>query len=277
MKCFCHNDADGKCGGAIVLRKYPECEVRTIDYKDEFPIDDIEKDERVFIIDYSLPPDMMRRLMNRTMDIVWIDHHRTAIARYEGFDGIEDIASSVLDTSHSGCYLTWTAIYPDAPVPRSVKLIEDWDIWKHEFAPTNEHFILFLDSMDTHPMRAMDLWEEIFSDNIDDFIDRGKAIKGYVDNRNREFAEEFGFECRLEKFPRYRCFAMNAARCSSKGFASVDDGSYDIFVAFVYDGSKYSVSLYSTRVDVSEVATEYGGGGHKGAAGFQSTVIPVVV
>jgi nanoRNase/pAp phosphatase (c-di-AMP/oligoRNAs hydrolase) len=43
---------------------------------------------------------------------------------------------------------------------------------------------------------------------------------------------------------------------------------------FVFDGEQYTVSLYSKTVDVSEIAKKYGGGGHKGAAGFQCKKLP---
>ena len=45
---------------------------------------------------------------------------------------------------------------------------------------------------------------------------------------------------------------------------------------FVFDGSKWTVSIYSTNknIDCSELAKKYGGGGHKGAAGFQCENLP---
>ena len=43
---------------------------------------------------------------------------------------------------------------------------------------------------------------------------------------------------------------------------------------FSFDGDKWTVSLYSTSVDVSEIAKKYGGGGHKGASGFHCKELP---
>ena len=50
---------------------------------------------------------------------------------------------------------------------------------------------------------------------------------------------------------------------------NVDD--YDILIGFSYDGEKWTYSLRSEKADCSELASKYGGGGHKGAAGFNST------
>lgn len=46
--------------------------------------------------------------------------------------------------------------------------------------------------------------------------------------------------------------------------------NYDILIGFVFNGHEWRYSLRSTKVDCSKVAMQYGGGGHKGAAGFNT-------
>lgn len=41
-------------------------------------------------------------------------------------------------------------------------------------------------------------------------------------------------------------------------------------IGFVFNGHEWRYSLRSTKVDCSKVAMLYGGGGHKGAAGFNT-------
>jgi nanoRNase/pAp phosphatase (c-di-AMP/oligoRNAs hydrolase) len=43
---------------------------------------------------------------------------------------------------------------------------------------------------------------------------------------------------------------------------------------FSFDGDEWIISLYSRNIDVSEIAKKYGGGGHKGAAGFHCKDLP---
>jgi nanoRNase/pAp phosphatase (c-di-AMP/oligoRNAs hydrolase) len=45
---------------------------------------------------------------------------------------------------------------------------------------------------------------------------------------------------------------------------------------FVYDGRMFTVSVYSTNpnIDCGAICKKYGGGGHKGAAGFQCKELP---
>lgn len=50
-------------------------------------------------------------------------------------------------------------------------------------------------------------------------------------------------------------------------------GSLTLVIILV-TGDLFKVSMYSEFVDVSEIAVKYGGGGHKGASGFQCTELP---
>ena len=52
----------------------------------EFPLNKIEKDERVFIVDFSIEPEDMRELLKITKNVVWIDHHKTTIEKYQDFE-----------------------------------------------------------------------------------------------------------------------------------------------------------------------------------------------
>ena len=83
MKCFYHTDMDGKCAGAIVFKaQHGEGEYLPINYKDDFPFDKIQRDEEVIIVDFSLQNDGdWEKLLEITQDIIWIDHHKTAIEK----------------------------------------------------------------------------------------------------------------------------------------------------------------------------------------------------
>jgi nanoRNase/pAp phosphatase (c-di-AMP/oligoRNAs hydrolase) len=75
-------------------------------------------------------------------------------------------------------------------------------------------------------------------------------------------------------FDGLKCIAVNRLMANSKFFDSVwDPHTYDAMLSFGWRGSQWTVSLYTDRpdIDVSEVARKRGGGGHKGAAGFQCT------
>ena len=45
---------------------------------------------------------------------------------------------------------------------------------------------------------------------------------------------------------------------------------YDLLISFSFDGVMWNYLLRSTRIDCANLAEMFGGGGHKGAAGFSS-------
>lgn len=113
MKCFYHVDQDGIVSGFYVrkaceqrgLAFEPE-DFRKINYGMKFPFHDIEQDEFVFIVDYSIEPEEMWQLLSITKNVFWIDHHQSAIEKYEDFKcDIKGIR--ITGVGISGANLTW--------------------------------------------------------------------------------------------------------------------------------------------------------------------------
>lgn len=73
---------------------------------------------------------------------------------------------------------------------------------------------------------------------------------------------------------RRTCFAVNLGNCNSEYFKSLPTGKYDAFMPFAFNGEKYTVSMYSTTANVSEICKKHGGGGHCHAAGFVCSELP---
>lgn len=285
MKCFYHADADGKCAAFWVkwlagsFLKDGEDEYIKINYGMNFPFDRIKSGEKIYIVDYSLPVEEMKQLLNITKDVTWIDHHKTAIEKYRDFN--EPIRGIRYD-GIAGCMLTYCylqhmtkngegKIKPftkdmvnDAPY--FTKLIADYDVWTFEYGDDTRYFNMAFESEDFEP--ESNNWVTLMDrKNESQYIEDGKIMMKYYDNFAKEYCESKGFETEFEG---YRVYAMNIGLAGSDWFKSVDDGSYDILMIFSYNGKykTWSYSMYSKTVDVSEIAKKYGGGGHKGAAGF---------
>jgi len=79
-------------------------------------------------------------------------------------------------------------------------------------------------------------------------------------------------------FEGFCLLACNAARYNSQLFAAGLGPEHDGCLGFNWDGQKqeWRVSLYTDKpgVDLSVVATKYGGGGHRGACGFRAKTLP---
>lgn len=293
MKCFYHNDADGRCAGFWVHLsvgindQYQDPSFIEMSYAKPFPMETIRKDEQIYIVDYSISTDEMRQLLKITENVTWIDHHKTAIDKYQDF---EHEIRGVRYDGIAGCMLAYCYIHhmtqrgegdikqfdismiKDAPM--FTKLIADWDVWKFDYGDDTRHFITAFNAYNFEP--ASKLWSRFlcFPDDeafaCSDFIRDGIIMTTFRDGWAKDYMK-LGFETDFEGV---KCFAVNLGRCNSEYFKSLPPGKYDVLIPFAFDGSQYTVSLYSTTIDVSEIAKKYGGGGHKGAAGFQCTELP---
>lgn len=295
MKCFYHNDADGKCAGfwvsllAMIIEPGALYEFIEMNYEQSFPIDSIAPDEKIYIVDYSISPDEMRELLKITKDVTWIDHHKTAIEKYQGFE--HDIRGIRYD-GIAGCMLTYCYLYhmtergigdikpfdismtEDAPM--FTKLIADWDVWKFDYGNDTRNFITAFNSYNFNPQSRE--WDRFFKsdfvfdfDVVFDMIDEGKIMLKYRDGWAKEYLKRFGFEVDFEGL---NCFAVNLGNCNSEYFKSLPKDKYDAFIPFAYNGEKWTVSMYSTSHDVSDICKKYGGGGHAKAAGFTCVKLP---
>lgn len=272
MKCFYHNaDLDGRCSGAIVKLKFPDCVMIGINYGDPFPWDLIQRDEVVFMVDFCLQPFEDMERLDQLCSLHWIDHHKTSLegANWHAF---EAGGFQLLEIGRAGCELTWEALFPHQPMPTAVGLLGRYDVWDH----THEGVVEFQYGMrqqEADPENTV-FWNRIFYGNIENIIQVGALLLAYEKRQNEIYAKSCSFEVELDGL---RCIAANKGLTNSLLFDSVwDPERHDAMLTFVFRKGSWKVSLYSNKpeVDVSAVCKARGGGGHKGAAGFQCDSLP---
>ena len=289
MKVFYHNDLDGKCAAHVVNRYYmtvPSAHMYPMQYGMEFPLDDIEPSEVVWILDYSIEPEEMAELLVTTEAVNWIDHHQSALDKYNDFywisrDQAERRAHEIRGIRHvgtAGCGLTYSYVTGDntANIPEYIALIGDRDVFKFKYGDKTKNFCLGIESFDTFPRapiwdRLSGLYDEI---SVDEVAAMGVPIKRYTDIQAHEFIKEHGF---YTEFEGYKCFAV-CGRFWKQAIAGVAPDA-DIWIAFRYLNKSWTISLYSDKVEVNKIAERFihkdkRGGGHKGAAGFQWSYPP---
>ena len=275
MKCFFHSsDLDGQCSGAIIKMAYPDCELIGINYGDDFPWDSIKRNDTVILVDISLQPFSDMEKLSNMCSLYWIDHHISAINEYEKSKNFRP-ADVSLNTEYAACELTWK-YFNKTSIPYYVTLLGQFDIWNHS-NPDTLFFQYGLSQYNTNPDNQI-LWEKLkLKQFLTEIINEGRHIKKYVDKENIKYLKNAGFET---EFSGYKCYAVNKLFCGSLIFDSLKNKEdYDIFIIFGYNNFKWSISLYSEKdnIDVSKLAKKYGGGGHKGASGFQLKEKPVFI
>lgn len=271
---FHHNDLDGRCAAAVVeyfagdrsTIKFVEC-----DYKDTFDFSDIEINEEIIIVDFSFTPAIMKKLGERTKDVTWIDHHKTASEYQDIYEfpvkGIRDFSGG----PKSGCLLAWEYYFPRNAVPESVRMISAFDTWYD----TRDPIIEFVEGMklcDTRPESTM--WVLLFDDgmsSIENIKKNGNIAIQWRKGFTKDYRKSFGYETVIYGQPAY---ALNLAHLGSFAFGNDFYDKYSVLIAYAHDGNKFTVSLYSKNVDVGEICKTFGGGGHTGAAGFVCEQLP---
>lgn len=292
-----HNDADGRCAAAIVGYSLGQKELEYIeaDYamlktswletlldKIERNYDTVDHVSLVYIVDFSLPEEAVKRLEQVT-EVIWIDHHASAKNySYHHLKGLRDFTNK----GRSGCELAWEYCRPDSHlsgefgnVPTIVKLIGDYDTWRLEYEGRCKPLVVALDAHQYMPDNP--IWVKMFAgvnpSELEatipqNLIEQGKTMILYRDGYAASMRKSFGFETEFEGS---KCYALNIARMGSMAFAEKMK-THDACLMFIYDGQRFTVSMYSEKpeIDCSVICKKHGGGGHKGASGFTCDKLP---
>jgi oligoribonuclease NrnB/cAMP/cGMP phosphodiesterase (DHH superfamily) len=240
-----------------------------MDYAKPCPIDMIQRDDTVVIVDFSFKPDVMAKVQTATdIGTIWIDHHATAKDYGYLCAGLRDFTNK----GPSGCELAWKFFFPNDVVPQAVNLIGDYDSWRLQITPGCFRLYEGLKMEDQSPQSR--LWHRLLDDTdtdaVEEIAEHGKACIAYRDNYCGDMVKSYGYETEIDGV---RAFACNIFRFGSQSFGTKFT-EYQICLAYIHDGKKFTVSLYSETVDVSAIAKAHGGGGHKGAAGFTCDTLP---
>lgn len=276
--CIHHNDLDGICSAAIVKKVYPDTTFIEGVYGVEPSYKKIDKDDVVFMVDYAPPTtEGFKRLLKKTKNVVWIDHHKTQNERYGEFSGLEGIR---IDTVPSAAELTWKYFFNSDTMPACVRYVSLYDTQtysEHDLYPEYFNAGLHL-GFGVKP--SDDIWpilltpkSKYYTRETTNILARGEAIYNFRVMEAKETLEKRSFETKF--------FGYNAVVCNvyfPNMLAKVcDREKYDILIAYSHLNQKtIKFSLRSLKPDIncSVLAQKYGGGGHPMASGFISSVMP---
>lgn len=270
MLCIYHiADHDGKGSAAIVKYANKNCELLGYNYDQEIPYEEIDKHDKIVICDISFPMEYMFKL-HAEKDLVWIDHHASAIAQYDaylekvggfGIKGARAIGTAAIE-------LTWGYFFPDKPVPEGVRLLALNDLFDLRDKRVRPFEFAFQAQGVNRPYDKV--WKDLFEGrtDIDLMVEKGNAILSYIKHRDYRLVRNMAFE---GTYNGLRCIAANMPQAGSDFFESLDNiKNYDFMVSFSLNKrNRWNLSFRSTTddVDVSKIAAAFGGGGHKRAAG----------
>jgi oligoribonuclease NrnB/cAMP/cGMP phosphodiesterase (DHH superfamily) len=216
----------------------------------------------VYLVDFSYKRAVVEQICEKATRVVLIDHHKTAL---------EDLAplieskriEALVSLEKSGATLAWEWFHGHKEPPQLLKHIEDRDLWRFALAGTRE----IQANVFSYPY-DFDVWDELMERPVGDLIAEGKAIER---KHFKDIHELLGVTTRQMNIGGYVVPIANLP------YIHVSDAAHALctpgtpFAGCYWDTPKGRVfGLRSTDdgVDVSEIAKQYGGGGHRNAAGF---------
>lgn len=265
---------DGTCAAWIARSVAPEAEFHAWSYEDPPPSRVLYASRRVLILDFSFPRAILTEMAEQC-DLQVIDHHKTAAANLAGLEFCE------FDMARSGAGLAWDVLR-GGPRPWIVDYVEDRDLWRNAL-PNSEDVVAAIHEL-PRGVSGRQVTPDLFAtwDAMSHLRKGDVALAGnYHRKTSLRLAEEIANKAMTAELG-----GMTAAvACGSVLYSDAADilcrrplpsGKLPDFAAVFWmtSSGRFTYSLRSRGdVDVSEVAKQYGGGGHAGCAGFTADVI----
>jgi oligoribonuclease NrnB/cAMP/cGMP phosphodiesterase (DHH superfamily) len=255
--CIYHgNCADGFTAAWVVRKALGDIEFHPGVYQEPPP--DVSGKE-VILVDFSYKRPVLEQIRDAAKSVTILDHHKTAQADLEGLDGVEQ----VFDMDRSGARITWDYFFPNCPPPQVLLHVEDRDLWKFNLPDTRE----IQANIFSYPY-AFDVWDRLMDTPPAELAIEGRAIER---KHFKDIAELLAVVTRQMIIGGYKVPVANLP------YIHVSDAAHKLaetapFAACYWDtpeGRVFGLRSREDGADVSEIAKQYGGGGHKHAAGFK--------
>jgi len=260
--------------------------------------------DAIYIVDLSVD-ELMARPELRSK-VVWIDHHKSAIEKWDGIyddHGIPNVSKfngfRIDGVAACRLCLQWFTVihlnnteggdvkftlpnkqdFIDRKVfePELIRLAGEYDCWDHR-DPDAKALQFGLRALGDREISK--LVRSQFNGGcggeilLEQAIQTGRSIKSYCDKQNAEYAAA---HCHTIKFHGLTMCALNIGqRGSSDLFNGGIKPEHQALFAWRHTGDGETpiyVSLYHAPdhegIDLSKIASRWGGGGHKGACGFR--------
>lgn len=264
------NCQDGQASAYAAWKNLGDEGVQYLAYHYSNPPPEDLKGKDVYILDFSFPKAILKTMAKKARTLVLIDHHKTTFddLGYEGFEkyiGLHEDISVVLDKNKSGCVLAWEFFNSALPVPKLLLHVQDRDLWRWELENTKEICLglaFKVPTCDPETFPLLSVVNEIDLLRIGQILSQQQEISLAIALKRSHKAD-------INSLETLACNASSELASELGNRLAKETGTFG--VVYSYDGGS-KLWLYSLRsigdFDVSEIAKEFGGGGHRNAAGF---------
>ena len=255
----------------------------------------------VYILDFSFPRQTMDYLFSVARRVTWLDHHKTAFEMWcdeeRTYMKHEDkYHTIVLDNNKSGAYLAWEYFHPGEEIPQFIRHIDDYDRWQFKIEGTKA----FNKALWSYAPWSFKQWQHEWDstwgyssadglEGMPNFIQEGEAILRAHDQNVQSVVKGSARECWI-KAPEpidlpgsfldevTQGWQGLAANCpphlqSDVGHElATQSGTFGLLWSIDKDNNCRCSLRSNGDYDVSAIAKAFGGGGHRNAAGFTTSI-----
>lgn len=276
--CIYHGNCADGFAAAWVVRRHAQMESKLDEWEfypgvyQQSPPDVTGK--KVVIVDFSYKIDVIKAMLKTADSITIIDHHKTAIEELSPLMDINTGIATVgmdfrmplylhFDMNHSGAMLAWLYYFGDNEPPALIKHIEDRDLWKFKLEGTREiQATLFSYPYD------FEVWDSLMMADPEKL-----AIEGFAIERKhfKDINELLAVITRRMIIGGFNVPVANLpyTLSSDAGHKLAKGEPFGVCYWDAPDGRVFSLRSTDDAEDVSVVAKQYGGGGHRNASGFK--------
>lgn len=264
------NCADGFSAAWCFWRKFKDDVEYHAGVYQQDPPDVTDRD--VYLVDFSYKRPVVEDMLTKAKSVTLIDHHKSAIEdlrplfAQDSWTGEPKQLAHFTDLDRSGSTLAWDYLFPGEDRPLLLGHVEDRDLWRFKLPGTRE-IQAFVFSHEY----TFEMWDTLMSADQVELLKMTAAGAAIERKHHKDIAELVGV-CK-----RRMVIAGHDVPVASLPYTMGSDAGH-----LMAKGEKFSACYWDTadgRVfglrseeggfDVSEIAKQYGGGGHVRAAGFK--------
>lgn len=268
------NCADGFSAAWCFWRKYHHGADYVAGVYQQPPPDVTGRD--VYLVDFSYKREVVARMLELASTVTLIDHHKTAIddlrplkehqVMANGHGLVADNFGWFCDLERSGATLAWDYLFPDEARPLLLGHIEDRDLWRFKLPGTREiQAVVF-----SHEY-SFEQWDALMSADQVGLL-KMTAAGAAIERKHHKDVAELVKVCQ-----RRMVIGGHDVPVASLPYTLVSDAAHAMaqgeqFAACYWDtaeGRNFGLRATDEGLDVSDIAKQYGGGGHAKAAGFK--------
>lgn len=226
----------------------------------------------VYLVDFSYKRTVVEQMLKAANSVCLIDHHKTAIEdlqplfMQDSWTGEPKQLAHFTDLNRSGATLAWDYLFPGEDRPLLLGHVEDRDLWRFKLPGTRE-IQAFVFSHEY----SFELWDKLMSADQVELL-KMTAAGAAIERKHHKDVAELVAVCK-----RRMVIGGHDVPVASLPYTLVSDAAHlmaqgEPFAACYWDtadGRVFGLRATDDGADVSDVAKQYGGGGHAKSAGFK--------